>query len=247
MWKKRDTTVCDFLLESFANTVKRTKFATRCKIDNGIHISTEVRSPDAESNENYNCETPWSIEGACYTPIQIKTMKKLFMMLAIVASLCFVSCGGGSTTEGSATEEQADGATPEALKLSLTGVSGGEWDNFKPCLGEATFTVESVDGDNYKCVVEAPFESPNARAIKGITSCRLEFYYSNENHDNVDLATAFEIDPNESAAVAEFVNAGAKDVKKTFKFTGALTKAEYEALKAAGKCGHCVTATTFEE
>jgi len=181
--------------------------------------------------------------GACFTTFT--TMKKIFMILALAASLFAVTgCynGGGDNT----TEEQAD-ATPQPLTLKMTGVSGGAWDNFKPCLGEAVFTVEAVEGDNYTVVAEVPFEAPQARAIKGIKTCTLKFYYANENFDNVDIAAPFEIDPNESAAVAEFVNAAAADVKKTFKFKGALTKDEYDALAKAGKCGHCVTANTFDE
>lgn len=169
------------------------------------------------------------------------------MMLAIAATIfATVSCGGNTTGEGAenATEQADPNALPEPAKLSLKGVSGGEWDNFKPELGEATLTVTAVNGENYDVTADVPFQSPNPLEIKGMTACKVEFYYSNENKDNVKV-TPLPFDPAESDSIAAFVKAGQKDVVKTFKFKGTMPKAEFEALTKSDHVGHCVLDMTF--
>ena len=83
-------------------------------------------------------------------------MKKVILMLAFAASLMVVSCGKGNgkaagSDSAAALEQTADAAAEalptEPFTLKIRGVSGGEWDNFKPCLGEAKFTLGAEEGD----------------------------------------------------------------------------------------------------
>lgn len=99
-------------------------------------------------------------------------MKKVILMLAFAASLMVVSCGKGDgkaagSDSAAAVEQTADDAAEalptEPFTLKIRGVSGGEWDNFKPCLGEAKFTLGAEEGDMVNVEVMVPFESRNAR------------------------------------------------------------------------------------
>ena len=182
-------------------------------------------------------------------------MKKVILMLALAASLMVVSCGKGDgkaagSDSAAAVEQTADDAA-EALPtdpftLKIRGVSGGEWDNFKPCLGEAKFTLGAEEGDMVNVEVMVPFESRNARAVKGVESANYQIYYSGEDN-NIYCDPMLELDKAEIPAVVEFVNAGKAGEEKDFKYVGKLKKADVLAMIKDGEMGALVKNFKFQE
>lgn len=183
-------------------------------------------------------------------------MKKVILMLAFAASLMVVSCGKGDgkaagSDSAAAVEQTADDAgealPTEPFTLEIRGVSGGEWDNFKPCLGEAKFTLGAVEGDMVNVEVMVPFESRNERAVKGVESANYDIYYSGEDNKNIHCEPMLELDKAEIPAVVEFVNAGKAGEKKDFKYVGKLKKADVLAMIKVGKIGALVKNFKFQE
>lgn len=184
-------------------------------------------------------------------------MKKVILMLAFAASLMVVSCGKGDgkaagSDSAAAVEQTADDAAEAALPtepftLKIRGVSGGEWDNFKPCLGEAKFTLGAEEGDMVNVEVMVPFESRNARAVKGVESANYQIYYSGEDNKNIYCDPMLELDKAEIPAVVEFVKAGKAGEEKDFKYVGKLKKADVLAMIKAGKMGALVKNFKFQE
>lgn len=181
-------------------------------------------------------------------------MKKVILMLAFAASLVVVSCGKGdgkaAGSDSAAAVEQtaaAEAHPTEPFTLKIRGVSGGEWDNFKPCLGEAKFTLGAEEGDMVNVEVMVPFESRNARAVKGVESANYEIYYSGEDNENIHCEPMLELDKAEIPAVVEFVNAGKAGEEKDFKYVGKLKKADVLAMIKVGKIGALVKNFKFQE
>lgn len=183
------------------------------------------------------------------------TMKKVILMLAFAASLMVVSCGKGDgkaagSDSAAAVEQTADAAEAlptEPFTLKIRGVSGGEWDNFKPCLGEAKFTLGAEEGDMVNVEVMVPFESRKARAVKGVESANYQIYYSGEDNKSIYCDPMLELDKAEIPAVVEFVNAGKAGEEKDFKYVGKLKKADVLAMIKDGEMGALVKNFKFQE
>lgn len=184
------------------------------------------------------------------------TMKKVILMLAFAASLMVVSCGKGDgkvagSDSAAAVEQTADDAAEalptEPFTLKIRGVSGGEWDNFKPCLGEAKFTLGAEEGGMVNVEVMVPFESRNARAVKGVESANYQIYYSGEDNKSIYCDPMLELDKAEIPAVVEFVNAGKAGEEKDFKYVGKLKKADVLAMIKDGEMGALVKNFKFQE
>lgn len=110
--------------------------------------------------------------------------------MAIAASVMMASCGKG---EGNAAANDSDSvkveaaeALPTEVAIELKGVSGGEWDNFRPELGVAKLTVVGEEGDMANVEVVAPFMAPQARAVKGVASAKYQLYYADEKFNNIN-------------------------------------------------------------
>lgn len=179
-------------------------------------------------------------------------MKKVILMLAFAASLMVVSCGKGDgkaagSDSAAAVEQTAEALPTEPFTLKIRGVSGGEWDNFKPCLGEAKFTLGAEEGDMVNVEVMVPFESRNARAVKGVESANYQIYYSGEDNKNIYCDPMLELDKAEIPAVVEFVNAGKTGEEKDFKYVGKLKKADVLAMIKDGEMGALVKNFKFQE
>ncbi|MDO4511617.1 MAG: hypothetical protein Q4B68_07375 [Bacteroidales bacterium] len=156
-------------------------------------------------------------------------MKKTFLMLAMALVLGCFSCSAATT-----------------MNVQLKGVSGGDWDSFRPALGVAKLTVLSEEGDMVNVAVMAPFEAPVAFEAKGVESAKYQLYYADEKYDNI-FCDKLDLDPAEIPAIVEFVKAGKEGVKKEFKFVGKMQKAHVLALPKSTYSGALVIDFRFAE
>ncbi|MDO4511614.1 MAG: hypothetical protein Q4B68_07360 [Bacteroidales bacterium] len=160
-------------------------------------------------------------------------MKKVFLMLAIAASVMLTGCGKGDGNNAAGDSAAVEAvAGPDTIKLNSAS-SSGEFFKVLGCKSDDIILTKGAEaGDQVEVTMMVTLESREPMDVKEIEMCKASLSYRDASGNSADV-TPLDLDKGEYEGVMAMIKEGKEGNAKAFKFTGKMPKAEIEALKGA--------------